>query len=284
MLNILDYIDSKDIREYNRNTKFTPFEKAYLIYNCKRPLEEKISALKELLNTYTEEDFGEINKENRFIFDCGNNMKRSRKSAVENTVNWYQSLLNKRYTSKDVVFSIRTTFIDDCSSNIENYYTSYECNFYMDIIMIKLDCEYSQNDSENDWVTYSINDEFKISNIYADKDNNYNDDMHDLCAIVPVPFKKGDILRFKAAGKINYGVLACDLSNEKYTIEEIAVDIFDKDENGNWKYGYDHVSIFDIEICGKEGLPNGYEILKDYSDLQLGKISSREFFFTFSFM
>lgn len=78
------------------------------------------------MNTYTEEDFGEINKENRFIFDCGNNMKRSRKSAVENTVNWYQSLLNKRYTSKDVVFSIRTTFIDDCSSNIENYYTSYE--------------------------------------------------------------------------------------------------------------------------------------------------------------
>lgn len=62
------------------------------------------------------------------------------------------------------------------------------------------------------------------------------------------------------------------------------MDIFDKDENGNWKYGYDHVSIFDIEICGKEGLPNGYEILKDYSDLQLGKISSREFFFTFSFM
>lgn len=102
--------------------------------------------------------------------------------------------------------------------------------------------------------------------------------MHDLCAIVPVPFKKGDILKFKAAGKINYGVLACNLSNEKYTIEEIAVDIFDKDEDGNWKYGYDHVSIFEIEICGKEGLPNEYEILKDYSDLQRGKISSREFF------
>lgn len=105
MLNILDYIDSKDIREYNLNTKFTPFEKAYLIYNCKKPLEEKISALKELLNTHTEEDFGEINKENRFIFDYDKNIKRSRKSAVENTVNWYQSLLDKRYTSKDCEYS-----------------------------------------------------------------------------------------------------------------------------------------------------------------------------------
>ena len=68
MLNILDYIDSKDIREYNRNTKFTPFEKAYLIYNCKRPLEEKISALKELLNTYTEEDFWRNKQGKSFYF------------------------------------------------------------------------------------------------------------------------------------------------------------------------------------------------------------------------
>lgn len=297
MFDILNFIDSKDIREYNKNTKFTPFEKAYLIYNCKKPLQEKLSALKELLNTYTEEDFGEINEENTEI---GFHMPdiRSRKKAIENTVNFYQSLLDKRFSSKNVVIGIRLLEYDDDGFEIDSYYTSYErafecikkkCSEYdnsnclcsIEIIMIKLDCEYSQDSDEKEWISYSFNDKFEISNVYIfDKDN---DCMENLTAVIPVPLKKGDILKFKSAGKVDFGVLAYDLSNDKYIATEISVDIFFRDEHGNWKYGYDHVPILEIEICNYEDLPNEYAILKYYSDLQFGKISSRDFFLMFSY-
>ena len=64
MLDIYDFIDSKDIREYNRllGTKFAPIEQAVIIYQCNsKTVEEKLSAWHELLDTYTEEEFEKIN-------------------------------------------------------------------------------------------------------------------------------------------------------------------------------------------------------------------------------
>ena len=57
MFNILDFIDSKEIREYNQNTEFTPIEQAYLIYHSRKTtVEEKKKARRELLGSYSIEE------------------------------------------------------------------------------------------------------------------------------------------------------------------------------------------------------------------------------------
>lgn len=61
MFNVLDFIDSKDIRDYNKNTKFTPIEQAAIIYYSeRRNIEEKMSIWRELLDNYNEKDFEKI--------------------------------------------------------------------------------------------------------------------------------------------------------------------------------------------------------------------------------
>lgn len=58
MFNILDFIDSPDIREYNKNTRFTPAEQAILIGQSEETtVEEKLSAWQELVDVYSTEEF-----------------------------------------------------------------------------------------------------------------------------------------------------------------------------------------------------------------------------------
>lgn len=58
MFHILDFIDSKDIREHNANTQFTPMEQAVLIYHSVRTtIDDKMTAWRELLERYGEDDF-----------------------------------------------------------------------------------------------------------------------------------------------------------------------------------------------------------------------------------
>ena len=46
MYDLLRFIDSPDIREYNKDTDFTPAEWAVLIgMSCRQTMEEKIEAL-----------------------------------------------------------------------------------------------------------------------------------------------------------------------------------------------------------------------------------------------
>ena len=53
MFNVLDFIDSKSIRDYNKDTEFSPAEQAILISKSRKTtVEEKVNALKELLQAY----------------------------------------------------------------------------------------------------------------------------------------------------------------------------------------------------------------------------------------
>ena len=62
MYDFLKFIDSPDIREYNKDTPFTPAEWAVLVRaSIKRTVEEKIEALQYLLDHYQENEFGEEN-------------------------------------------------------------------------------------------------------------------------------------------------------------------------------------------------------------------------------
>lgn len=68
MYQILDFIDSKSIRDFNKNTKFSPSEQAILISKSeKRTIEEKISALAEIIHTYSEKEFQFEYQDDRII-------------------------------------------------------------------------------------------------------------------------------------------------------------------------------------------------------------------------
>lgn len=56
---VLQFIDSPDIREFNKHTKFMPAEQAVLTAVSKRKtVEEKMDALQYLADQYTEDEFG----------------------------------------------------------------------------------------------------------------------------------------------------------------------------------------------------------------------------------
>ena len=119
MFNILNFIDSKDIREYNKDTKFTPLEQAVIIYYSKcTSIDEKISAWKELLDTYSEDDF----KSTRYgekVFD-----EISNKQIIADTVETYEKALEFRNKAEGVVFE--TAFSE------ANYPDSVYCSCFSD--------------------------------------------------------------------------------------------------------------------------------------------------------
>ena len=65
-LNILDFIDSEDIREYNKDTLFSPTQKALLIgHSKKQTIEKKIKAMDRLLLEYLDWDFPYIDADDK---------------------------------------------------------------------------------------------------------------------------------------------------------------------------------------------------------------------------
>ena len=63
MFDILDFIDSQAIREYNQETCFNIAEQAILIAESKKKkVTEKLEALQELVEKHTEEEFSEAEK------------------------------------------------------------------------------------------------------------------------------------------------------------------------------------------------------------------------------
>ena len=70
---VLSFIDSKDIRDFNEHTVFYPIEQAVLIYKSqRRTMEEKMEAWKELLDVYSDEEFEYTQGGKRTYGELGN--------------------------------------------------------------------------------------------------------------------------------------------------------------------------------------------------------------------
>lgn len=103
MYTILDFIDSPEIRKCNEATVFTPAQQAVLIMRSRqRSMEEKLAALQNLVDTFTEEEFGGagVFRENNEAVPDG----IMREITIRN-IEYYRRLLEKRYVSKECVFA-----------------------------------------------------------------------------------------------------------------------------------------------------------------------------------
>lgn len=122
---ILKFIDSPDVREFNKNTVFTPAQQVILVSRSeKTTVFEKIEMLEYLLNTYTEEEFGE----DSIIFDCMWNRCMSFYENTKHMVRMWKDILADREVQDGSIyvarFEEREFFYE--RGDEEHYFSSYE--------------------------------------------------------------------------------------------------------------------------------------------------------------
>ena len=282
MFHILDFIDSKDIREHNANTQFTPMEQAVLIYHsCRTTVDDKMTAWRELLERYGEDDFKILNYgERQFV-------RRSNRQLVEDTVRRYEAALSSRYTASNVIFAASFEEIGHPRSDELSYFTDYDSAFafieaekqrYLDndylkdvptkarISIVPLN---EKNRRDSTW--FDFDTDLRMTGLYpchsSDEDGMDNEDLDMAYIYVPVPFKKGDILKtINPNFETGYGVLRRDniYPSWRETMGDssdmiVMLDHYDYEEN-LFDYG-DGCKILNLEKCSWSELPNDQKTL-----------------------
>lgn len=229
MFNILDFIDSPDIREYNKNTEFTPAEQAILItQSCGTTLEEKINALQELVDTYDAEGF----QTDSILCSRGDEEKIKFRQIVISEIQDWKKALEVREDSEHVVFIACYKYTeesryDDNVSYFSTYKLAYEYlqarkqedlddpdyakeESFAYIKRMFLDCEASYDDA------YYFDNQLRLIQVlpavYRGNDPEVQEmGIEDFYMHVPLPFKKGDYIKVKNPfWETVYGVMSHD--------------------------------------------------------------------------
>ena len=129
MYDLLRFIDSPDIREYNKDTDFTPAEWAVLIgMSCRQTMEEKIEALQYLLDHFDEEAFMEESRNIEPQMPPDHIVLPS-KEMTARTVQLWQEILTDRYNSEGFLYAVKyTEKTEDGHDDISDYifFSGYE--------------------------------------------------------------------------------------------------------------------------------------------------------------
>lgn len=211
-MNVYDYIDSKDIREYNQRlqTEFTPIEQAVLVYHSRLlSVDKKLTVWKELSESVSGKD----------------------KAILSDTVKAYKTALEHISDTSGVVFEACLYESDFPDKRRYYYFSSYEKaflslrnekDFYLNcedlydkktegiITLKKLDTD---DDKEN--ISYIFNDSLKMVRIETSETEI---GCLESCFVnVPLPFKKGDVVRIIHRNSFDR-LIVCDMpGSEKYS-------------------------------------------------------------------
>lgn len=292
MVNILDFIDSKDIREYNRNTVFTPIEQAVLIcHSEKTTIDDKMAAWRKLLDGYSEEEFEISNPRQREL------VKKAGKQILADTITIYEKALAQRERSEGVIFEAdfyESEFPDE-SSRYPVYFPDYpsaldyireEKQKYLDNKELQ-NCQTQARISVKDYgenncmdTVFCFDNELRMTIIFPGHCCTMPFEfpfLEDLFIYVPLPFKKGDILRKIMDGKMTYWMLP-ETPNKEYFVR--AIDWSDmiisgytfspEGELGCFEYG--QFVPMDFELCPDDELPEELYILFLLRDVYAGKM------------
>lgn len=317
MFNILDFIDSKDIRDYNKRTKFTPIEQAHLIcYSRKTTIEEKLAAWHELLDTFSEEEF-KLTHFGKIELDDSNG--KSNKQILVDTVAICEKALALRSHSDGVVFETVYYKHDDVEYAQRVYFDDY----YEAVDYLKQEHQRQQNEwtewyqkyldekdlphgsaiakiaarpyGKNDWfnTTFYFDDDIRLTTI----DPTYDLVGQGWCnaaycfTYVPLPFRKGDIVRVTRLIDTKYGVIAETPDEACYRdwmrkpgLEElhITLNLYEPDEGelGRFDcYGYNPL---EFEICPDDDLPDDQRNLTLLREVYLGELPVGQLIFRYS--
>jgi len=288
MRDFLSFIDSPDIREYNRDTYFTPAEWAVLISkSLGRTAEEKIEALQYLADHYTDAEFkAETVYMDSYALGC----LESFRDVVLETVRAWKEALAARFETEGILF-MAGLFEQEYSMYEDGwqYFSSYEkawayllqakqkyledgelkyVKTYAWIRRIRLD--YGDSGGGE---SYLFDHEMRMVEVGIDMERFFAGKektalVYDYLAYVPLPFEKGDIVRVDFPHvAVHYGVFSCDwekpeiprrirmwVSLERYIEEDRDFDYTDDCPYYDWILGFSR--------CPDEELPESEQTLK----------------------
>lgn len=268
MFDIFDFVDSKSVREYSQRlgTIFSPMEQAVLIYkSTKKTVEEKLAAWKKLLNRFSEQQFDCDEMRSRCFVKCS----ISNRMIVEDTVIAFEAALKLTDKAKGYIF--RASILDGTSADFCDcfLFSSYRKAFehirrYLGtkgtnndssqavIRAIKLDCTDESNNASFYFDTALRMVDITPQGKYLGLDLYF--------VYVPLPFKKGDIVRAEMLGETVYGVIAetpckecfsraCDQSDMNVSVITVC------DNDGEICEESILIDFLDLELCPTEELP-----------------------------
>lgn len=288
-LNILDFIDSEDIREYNKDTLFSPTQKALLIgHSKKQTIEKKIKAMDRLLLEYLDWDFPYIDADDK---------KQSFRKVITEEVKEWKEVLEKRYDNKEAVYIARLSEVEFLSSDdgnprfFSNYAKAYESLMlakkgYLDNLdlkdvqtlgeIIRITVDAGNASYGYDERHYLFDTDMRLIDVYrkCHEDNCLVNGMDAYRCYIPVPFKAGDIVKCVSPyHETYYGVFPYDwkepenrygitmyVSLDTYYAKEKLFEITDE------------TPVLELSKCRDDELPEEQRILKVISAVRKGEL------------
>lgn len=285
MYDFLSFIDSPDIREYNRDTDFSPAEWAVLVSKSfGRTVKEKIEALQYLADNYTAAEF---KKETVHLDNYALGYLESFRDVVLETIRAWKEALVARFEAEGIF--IAGLFEQEYSMQEDHwqYFSSYEKAWGY---LLQAKQEYLEDEKLKNVKTYAWIKRIKLDRIERSDGESYLFDhemrmvevgidgekffagkkeialVYDYLVYVPLPFEMGDIVRVDFPHMaVHYGVFSCEWEKPEITQRIrmwVSLDIYkggDFDYTDNCPY-YDWILGF--SHCSDEELPESEQTLK----------------------
>lgn len=304
MFNILDFIDSPAIREYNKNTQFTPAEQVVLIArSCGTTLDEKIAAMQELVDANTEETYQTDSLILRWYWTD----EPSFSEMVAKTVEIWRNVLQKCKEAKNVAFleslEEKEYFIESRCKDF-NYYSSYDLAYQALLEEKKEHCEDMETDpdieetfgrircvyldSPYDYDEFLFDNDMRLINVRLSyqikQEYGLKDEIEEVCYMhVPMPFKKGDLIKVSNPfWPTQYGVMSHDSITKEEDIHFIndcgdgwsmitSIDMYNEEFVHKFDYT-DDTPYLDMYLCTEEELPEKEKMLLQIREARLGEL------------
>ena len=286
--NILEFIDSPDIREFHKHTAFAPEEQAVLIVNSnKRSIEEKVAALEYLLETYPDYDAPLY----------GDGWGRNFRELTRNTLKKWKMLLEVRHEQDGYVYMAEFLEKDTafCHKGYGNLYTDYnkayeflqtekqtylaegwDTETYGLIKRMKLNPEPDQNDNQyGEYYFNSKNKLIRMEGFFEELEElTLWDELENASFFLKLPFKAGDIVKVESlCNPTYYGVFTGRWDKPSYpgAIEmTCSLDVY-ASERDMFDYT-DNTPILGMTLCKEEELPEEEAPLKLLSQVYTGEM------------
>lgn len=301
MKDFLEFIDSLDIREFNRETKFVPAEWAVLIRSSKkRTIEEKREALQYLVDHYREEDFGDERVNIFGVVSTPFDKEMPIREVVKKTLAVWQDILDDRERNEEVFFAAKLTEKGYCTNGnslieyvfFSDYrdaftYLSHEKQKYMDdedLRDIETIGKIRRIKMGGGCDTYYFDTQMRLVDMGEDVDRLTDENGRLFSPLknnvykvfVPLPFQMGDIVKVDNWGEEPYyGVISRDwkLPEKRERIEMwISLDLYLADRN---EFDYTDGTgdcILNYSLCPDEELPEDEQVLKLIRAVRQGKL------------
>lgn len=312
MYDLLKFINSLQVREYNRETYFTPAEWAVIAANSITvTVEEKLDALQYLTEHYEEEDFA---KESVNV-GLGHAVYHSHlpsREDVRETMRIWKETLEDRYKGDGFVYAAGYEEKERYwPGQIEGYrfFPDYEKAFmYLKEMRDKKresrsfrkedffgEIERFKPGSRKDQDAYIFDGNLRMVELFPNvdrwnrEDGDYINCLNDPEAyqvLVSLPFKKGDVIKVESDRTMPfYGVMCCDWKCVERDWTQpmwLPLDCYDE-EYRDFDYvdgGYSDV--LQGAVCVEEELPENQQMLKRIGAVYKGEMDFMELLSRFS--